>query len=104
MAYLFGSSDNITFWSDAPFSILPIIKKLIAGGLRVWVYSGDTDGRIPVTATRYTLRKLGLNTIEEWAPWYTNNQQDYFWSKFILNGVFEFVELTIEPHLDDWID
>ncbi|KAI7993658.1 Serine carboxypeptidase-like 34 [Camellia lanceoleosa] len=94
-------NDNITFWSDAPFSILPIIKKLIAGGVRVWVYSGDTDGRIPVTATRYTLRKLGLNTIEEWTPWYTNNHQDSFWSKFILNGVFEFVELNIEPHFDD---
>ncbi|XP_010274881.1 PREDICTED: serine carboxypeptidase-like 34 [Nelumbo nucifera] len=67
-------SDVITFWSDAPASILPIIKKLIAGGLRIWVYSGDTDGRIPVTSTRYTLRKLGLNTTEEWAPWYNNNQ------------------------------
>ncbi|KAI7987781.1 Serine carboxypeptidase-like 34 [Camellia lanceoleosa] len=67
--------DNITFWSDAPFSMLPIIKKLIAGGLRVWVYSGDTDGRILVTVTRYTLRKLGLNTTEEWTPWYTDIQQ-----------------------------
>ncbi|KAA8533371.1 hypothetical protein F0562_033096 [Nyssa sinensis] len=73
-------SDNITFWSDSPASILPIIKKLITGGLRVWVYSGDTDGRIPVTATRYTLRKLGLNTIEEWSPWYTNNKQVGGWT------------------------
>uniref|UniRef100_A0A5B7BNM3 Carboxypeptidase n=1 Tax=Davidia involucrata TaxID=16924 RepID=A0A5B7BNM3_DAVIN len=73
-------SDNITFWSDSPASILPIIKKLVAGGLRIWVYSGDTDGRIPVTATRYTLRKLGLNTIEEWSPWYTSNQQVGGWT------------------------
>ncbi|MQL81884.1 hypothetical protein Taro_014354 [Colocasia esculenta] len=35
---------------------------------------GDTDGRIPVTATRYTLRKLGLKTIQEWTPWYHHNQ------------------------------
>ncbi|KAK7264130.1 hypothetical protein RJT34_31734 [Clitoria ternatea] len=67
-------SDNITFWSDAPQSVLPVIKKLIAGGLRVWVYSGDTDGRIPVTATRYTLRKLGLATVKDWTPWYTSRQ------------------------------
>ncbi|KAJ6353523.1 hypothetical protein OIU76_002523 [Salix suchowensis] len=67
-------SDNISFWSDAPQSILPIIKKLIAGGIRIWVYSGDTDGRIPVTATRYTLNKLGLKTIEEWSPWYHGKQ------------------------------
>ncbi|XP_019451019.1 PREDICTED: serine carboxypeptidase-like 34 isoform X1 [Lupinus angustifolius] len=67
-------SDNITFWNDAPHSILPIIKKLIAGGIRIWVYSGDTDGRIPVTATRYTLRKLGLNVVQDWTPWYTSQQ------------------------------
>ncbi|CAK9162779.1 unnamed protein product, partial [Ilex paraguariensis] len=73
-------SDNISFWEDAPASILPIIKKLIDGGLRIWVYSGDTDGRIPVTATRYTLRKLGLNTVQEWSPWYTTNQQVGGWT------------------------
>ncbi|XP_058004559.1 serine carboxypeptidase-like 34 isoform X2 [Hevea brasiliensis] len=67
-------SDNITFWDDSPASILPILKKLIAGGIRIWVYSGDTDGRIPVTATRYTLNKLGLKTIEEWSPWYFKKQ------------------------------
>ncbi|KAI7994332.1 Serine carboxypeptidase-like 34 [Camellia lanceoleosa] len=31
-------SDNITFWSDAPSSMLPLIKKLIAEGLRIWIY------------------------------------------------------------------
>ncbi|XP_076890563.1 serine carboxypeptidase-like 34 [Bidens hawaiensis] len=67
-------SDAITFWNDAPASILPIIRKLVAGSIRVWVYSGDTDGRIPVTATRLSLRKLGFKTIEEWSPWYSKNQ------------------------------
>lgn len=38
------------------------------------MYSGDTDGRITVTSTRYTLRKLGLKTIEEWSPWYYYRQ------------------------------
>ncbi|KAK2992870.1 hypothetical protein RJ640_011963, partial [Escallonia rubra] len=68
-------SDHITFWADSTDSILPVIRKLVAGGLRIWIFSGDTDGRIPVTATRYTLRKLGLKTIEEWSRWYTNNKQ-----------------------------
>ncbi|KAI6669445.1 hypothetical protein NL676_004330 [Syzygium grande] len=67
-------NNNITSWADAPASILPIIRKLIRGGLRVWVYSGDTDGRIPVTATRYTLRKLGLDIVQDWTPWYSNQQ------------------------------
>ncbi|ONK73705.1 uncharacterized protein A4U43_C04F34410 [Asparagus officinalis] len=67
-------SNAIEKWHDAPASMLPIIQKLIKGGLRVWVYSGDTDGRIPVTSTRLTLNKLGLKTIQEWKPWYNNKQ------------------------------
>ncbi|KAL4186134.1 hypothetical protein AMTRI_Chr09g32260 [Amborella trichopoda] len=61
-------------WTDAPHSMLPTIRKLINSGLHVWVYSGDTDGRIPVTSTRYTLRKLGLNITVDWAPWYSDKQ------------------------------
>ncbi|WOK98884.1 putative sphingolipid transporter [Canna indica] len=32
-------SDVISNWNDAPASVLPIIHKLINGGLRVWVFS-----------------------------------------------------------------
>ncbi|XVE66353.1 hypothetical protein DITRI_Ditri08aG0073500 [Diplodiscus trichospermus] len=67
-------SDVISVWKDSPASVLPTIKKLIAGGIRVWVFSGDTDGRIPVTSTRLTLKKLGLKAIKEWTPWYTKQQ------------------------------
>lgn len=67
-------SDVIGKWRDAPFSTLPIIRKLVAGGIRVWVFSGDTDGRIPVTSTRLTLNKLGLKTVQEWTPWYDHQQ------------------------------
>ncbi|XP_020161023.2 serine carboxypeptidase-like 34 [Aegilops tauschii subsp. strangulata] len=67
-------SDVIGKWNDAVPSTLPIIRKLVAGGIRVWVFSGDTDGRIPVTATRLTLNKLGLKTVQEWTPWYDRLQ------------------------------
>ncbi|URE40167.1 Serine carboxypeptidase [Musa troglodytarum] len=67
-------SDVITKWNDSPATMLPVIRKLINGGLRVWVFSGDTDGRIPVTSTRYTLNKLGMKTIQEWKPWYDHKQ------------------------------
>ncbi|KAI4370757.1 hypothetical protein MLD38_019069 [Melastoma candidum] len=66
-------------WSDSPISMLPTIRKLIKGGLRIWVYSGDTDGRIPVTSTRYTLRKLGLKTVKEWTPWFSYKKQAGGW-------------------------
>ncbi|KAF5728155.1 serine carboxypeptidase-like 34 [Tripterygium wilfordii] len=41
--------------------------------------SGDTDGRVPVTSTRYALRKLALNITEDWTPWYTYHQQVGGW-------------------------
>ncbi|KAJ0238121.1 Serine carboxypeptidase-like 34 [Hirschfeldia incana] len=73
-------SDHISFWSDAPASMLPTLRTLVSAGLRVWVFSGDTDGRIPVTATRYSLKKLGLKTVQDWTPWYTNKQQVGGWT------------------------
>lgn len=33
-----SSSDVITRWNDAPASVLPVIRKLIHGGIRVWVF------------------------------------------------------------------
>lgn len=35
---LYMCSESISAWNDAPFSILPVIKKLVQGGLRVWIY------------------------------------------------------------------
>nr|POE76410.1 putative serine carboxypeptidase-like 30 [Quercus suber] len=57
-------------WSDSKPSVLPIYKKLITAGLRIWVYSGDTDGRVPVLSTRYSLSALGLLITKAWRPWY----------------------------------
>jgi len=64
-------SDTInTNWGDAPRSMLPIYKELIAAGLRIWVFSGDTDAVVPLTATRYSINALGLPTAVSWYPWY----------------------------------
>ncbi|KAM1064749.1 hypothetical protein ACFX15_019836 [Malus domestica] len=73
ISYPWSHCNNNIFW-NAPPSMLPVIGKLVAGGLRVWIYSGDTDGRIPVTSTRYALRKLGLKINEDWTPWYNKKQ------------------------------
>ncbi|KAL5223921.1 hypothetical protein ABZP36_010560 [Zizania latifolia] len=67
-------SDALTNWTDAPASTLPIIKDLVGAGLRVWVFSGDTDDRVPVTSTRYALQKLRLKTVKSWREWFTSDQ------------------------------
>ncbi|ERN03395.1 hypothetical protein AMTR_s00003p00256450 [Amborella trichopoda] len=61
-------------WADSKPSVLSIYKKLIAAGLRIWVYSGDTDGRVPVLSTRYSLNALGIPTLSPWRPWYHDKQ------------------------------
>ncbi|XP_048553096.1 serine carboxypeptidase-like 34 [Triticum urartu] len=61
-------------WHDSDKTVLPIVKKLAQEGLRIWIFSGDTDGRIPTTSTRYTLKKLGLPIKEDWSPWFTHKQ------------------------------
>ncbi|KAF0927133.1 hypothetical protein E2562_030580 [Oryza meyeriana var. granulata] len=58
------------YWRDSPRSVLPIYRELIAAGLRIWVFSGDTDAVVPLTATRYSIDALGLPTTISWYPWY----------------------------------
>uniref|UniRef100_A0A0R0GXD8 Carboxypeptidase n=1 Tax=Glycine max TaxID=3847 RepID=A0A0R0GXD8_SOYBN len=61
-------------WADSKPSVIPIYKKLISAGLRIWVYSGDTDGRVPVLSTRYSLSSLALPITKSWRPWYHDNE------------------------------
>ncbi|XP_022897735.1 serine carboxypeptidase II-3-like [Olea europaea var. sylvestris] len=58
-----------TGWQDSPYTLLPTIKKLMESGIRVWIYSGDTDRILPVTATRYSMPKLGSPIKTPWYPW-----------------------------------
>ncbi|PUZ45173.1 hypothetical protein GQ55_8G201100 [Panicum hallii var. hallii] len=57
-------------WPETPHSMLPIYKELIAAGLKVWVFSGDTDTVVPLTSTRRSLAALGLPVKTSWYPWY----------------------------------
>ncbi|XP_020226976.1 serine carboxypeptidase 24 isoform X1 [Cajanus cajan] len=61
-------------WKDSEFSMLPIYKELISAGLRIWVFSGDTDSVVPVTATRFSLSHLNLTINTRWYPWYSSGQ------------------------------
>ncbi|KAF8408213.1 hypothetical protein HHK36_007358 [Tetracentron sinense] len=61
-------------WNDTAISIIPIYREMIAGGLKIWVFSGDVDSVVPVTATRYSLARLKLATKVPWYPWYVKKQ------------------------------
>ncbi|KAJ4823284.1 hypothetical protein Tsubulata_038998, partial [Turnera subulata] len=68
-------------WVDSPKSMLPIFKELIAAGIRIWVFSGDTDAILPLTATRYSINALKLETKLRWTAWYDEHQQVGGWSQ-----------------------
>ncbi|KAK1434758.1 hypothetical protein QVD17_00508 [Tagetes erecta] len=61
-------------WKDSPTSVLDVYQELISSGLRIWIYSGDTDAVIPVTSTRYSIDALNLTTIGPWRAWYDDGQ------------------------------
>ncbi|XP_022965164.1 serine carboxypeptidase 24-like [Cucurbita maxima] len=61
-------------WKDSQESMLLTYKELIAAGLRIWVFSGDTDSVVPVTATRFALNHLNLPIKTRWYPWYSRGQ------------------------------
>ncbi|CAN1848108.1 Serine carboxypeptidase-like 25 [Linum perenne] len=73
-------------WNDTEVSILPIYRQMIAAGVRVWVFSGDVDSVVPVTATRYSLAQLKLPTKVAWYPWYVNKQKVGGWTE-VYKGV-----------------
>eukprot|EP00262_Sarcandra_glabra_P012839 TRINITY_DN3397_c0_g1_i1.p1 TRINITY_DN3397_c0_g1~~TRINITY_DN3397_c0_g1_i1.p1 ORF type:complete len:498 (-),score=90.95 TRINITY_DN3397_c0_g1_i1:296-1789(-) len=61
-------------WKDSPRSVLNVYHELIHAGLRIWMFSGDTDAVIPVTSTRYNVDALKLPTVSSWHAWYADGQ------------------------------
>ncbi|MFS7935580.1 putative carboxypeptidase D [Helianthus anomalus] len=61
-------------WKDSPISVLDVYQELISSGLRIWIFSGDTDGVLPVTCARQSINALNLTTVGPWRPWYEGDQ------------------------------
>ncbi|CAN6894676.1 unnamed protein product [Brassica oleracea] len=76
LSYPWKSCSDIVgnYWTDSPVSMLPIYRELITAGLKIWVFSGDTDAVVPITATRYSIDALKLATITNWCPWYDHGK------------------------------
>ncbi|KAB2623358.1 serine carboxypeptidase-like 40 [Pyrus ussuriensis x Pyrus communis] len=66
-------SDVIT-WGDSASTVLPLLHEFLENGLRVWIFSGDIDGRVPVTSTKYSLDKMNLPVKTEWHAWFLSGE------------------------------
>ncbi|XP_076883797.1 serine carboxypeptidase-like 40 [Bidens hawaiensis] len=62
-------SEIITDWLDSPSTIIPLLEEFMANNLRVWIFSGDTDGRVPVTSTQFSINLMKLPVKTQWHPW-----------------------------------
>ncbi|PIN27143.1 Serine carboxypeptidases (lysosomal cathepsin A) [Handroanthus impetiginosus] len=67
-------SEVIRNWEDSPATIIPLLKEFMANGIRVWIFSGDIDGRIPVTSTKNSIKKMKLPIKISWHPWYLGGE------------------------------
>ncbi|KAB5540995.1 hypothetical protein DKX38_013969 [Salix brachista] len=67
-------SDIISNWSDSPSTIIPLLQEFMENGLRVWLFSGDTDGRVPFTSTQYSINKMKLQVKTKWHPWFVRGE------------------------------
>ncbi|PUZ64146.1 hypothetical protein GQ55_3G120200 [Panicum hallii var. hallii] len=72
------------YYNFSVSSVLPIYSKLIKAGLRVWLYSGDADGWVPVIDSRYCVEALGLPIKTQWQPWYPGPG---IWGTFFKQGL-----------------
>ncbi|XBI52356.1 hypothetical protein VPH35_034739 [Triticum aestivum] len=75
----FCSCDVLTRWVDSAKTVLPIIRELMKNNIRVWVYSGDTDGRVPVTSSRLSVNQLQLPVAAKWRPWFSSTKGAERW-------------------------
>ncbi|URE01826.1 Serine Carboxypeptidase [Musa troglodytarum] len=62
-------------WNDSPTSTLPVMKQLVNSGLRVWLFSGDTDTVCPYRGTVEAIKIMKLPIKNPWRPWYSDKQQ-----------------------------
>lgn len=74
-----------------------VFPKLIAEGLRIRIYSGDTDSAVPTSGTRDWIKQLNLTIKDQWSPWHMNGQVAGFSVNFKEN--FSFVTIKGTGHM-----
>lgn len=78
-------------------SMLPIYTNLVANGIRVMIYSGDTDASVPYTGTQYWTSRFGGQPISLWQPWFLDSQVAGF--ETIYPNDFRFVTIRGAGHM-----
>ncbi|KAI9075402.1 hypothetical protein K1719_042652 [Acacia pycnantha] len=67
-------SDVMSQWVDSASTVLPLLHEFLNHSLQVWIFSGDIDGRVPVTSTKYSIERMNLPVKTAWRPWFVNGE------------------------------
>ncbi|XP_025884785.1 serine carboxypeptidase-like 40 [Solanum lycopersicum] len=69
--YEWESCSNTLFynWKDSSVTIVPLLIESLENGVRVWIFSGDTDGRVPVTSSKRSIQAMNLTVDQPWRSW-----------------------------------
>jgi len=82
--------------------MIPIHKKLIQNGIRVLIYSGDSDFSVPYTDSEYwTSTQMGLTATREWQAWYYDDNEGSQVAGFVTDyqGGFTFATIKGSGHM-----
>ncbi|KAF5822335.1 putative carboxypeptidase D [Helianthus annuus] len=63
-------SGILTAWTDSPLTVIPLLEEFMKLKLRIWVFSGDTDARVPITSTKLSISSMKLPIKTKWHPWF----------------------------------
>ncbi|XP_022953332.1 serine carboxypeptidase-like 40 [Cucurbita moschata] len=75
LAYRWTPCSNvINNWSDSASTVIPLLREFMDNGLRVWIFSGDIDGRVPITSSKYSIASMKLPVKKSWYPWFVQHE------------------------------
>ncbi|GKV35921.1 hypothetical protein SLEP1_g44123 [Rubroshorea leprosula] len=66
-------TDKIIYDHDAG-SMIKYHKNLTSRGFRALIFSGDHDMCVPYTGSQAWTRSIGYKIVDEWRPWFSNEQ------------------------------
>ncbi|KAK7269059.1 hypothetical protein RIF29_21774 [Crotalaria pallida] len=66
-------TDRLRYLHNAG-SMIPYHRNLTKLGYRALIYSGDHDMCVPFTGTEAWTRYMGYKIVDEWRPWFSNQQ------------------------------
>ena len=66
-------TDRILYHHDAG-SMIKYHKNLTSDGYRALIFSGDHDMCVPYTGSQAWTRSVGYKVVDEWRPWFFDEQ------------------------------